>query len=249
MATCREGHVSLMGTGWWTQLTTDYSGSRQQGAVKKNHLLLYGELAFSLCELAIPPPSKWTDFACFFLHLEMSDQAVFSDLSLCQTNGEEAEGDAELRTCAHWALWSVWEEGNCATWSDGGCGGVLWSLAFLILQQDVKNGTANPGETSSEWICSCRINPGWSLWVLNPLLEFGAAEVEHWTLWSWLFALWVTSRFPPTRQWFFSPGGLLLHPALPCCSSAGRWGKSKAHMQLRGTAETFRDRMGFWHHW
>lgn len=69
--------------------------------MKKNHLLLYGEPTFSLCELAIPPLSKWTGFACFFLHLKMSEQSVFSDLSLCQANGEEAEGDTELRTCTH----------------------------------------------------------------------------------------------------------------------------------------------------
>lgn len=34
---------------------------------------------------------------------------------------------------------------------------------------------------------------------------------------------------------------LLLHPAIPCCSSAGRCGKSKARVQLTGTGETFRD--------
>lgn len=34
---------------------------------------------------------------------------------------------------------------------------------------------------------------------------------------------------------------LLLHPAIPCCSSAGRCGKSKARVQLTGSAETFGD--------
>lgn len=128
MATCREGHVSLTSTGWWTQLTTEYSGSRQQGAVKKNHLLVFGELAFSLPGLAIPLLSKGTGFACFLLHLEMSDQAVFSDLSLCQAKGEEAEEDIELRTCAHWASESIWKAGYRATQSDRSlevCCGVL----------------------------------------------------------------------------------------------------------------------------
>lgn len=146
MATCREGHVSLTSTGWWTQLATDYSGSRQQGAVKKNHLLLYGELAFSLCELAIPPLSKWTRFACFFLHLETSDQAVFSDLSPCQANGEEAEGDIELRPRTHWALEPVWKAGYHATQSDGG----IWRRATESYLPNsaaaYKNGTVRLGK-------------------------------------------------------------------------------------------------------
>lgn len=56
---------------------------------------------FLSCELAIPPLFKCTGFACFFLHLETSVQAVFSDCSLCQANGEQAEGGIELRTCTH----------------------------------------------------------------------------------------------------------------------------------------------------
>ena len=56
---------------------------------------------FSLYKLNIPPLSKWTGFAHFFFRLEMVDQAVFSDLSLCQANGGEEEGNIVLRTCTH----------------------------------------------------------------------------------------------------------------------------------------------------
>lgn len=152
MATCREGHVSLTNMGWWTQLATDYSGSRQQGAVKKNHLLLYGELAFSLCELAIPPLSKWTRFACFFLHLETSDQAVFSDLSPCQANGEEAEWGMELRTRTHWALESVWEAGYHAPQRDR----EIWRCAMESYLPNsaaaYKNGTVRLGKKTLFWM-------------------------------------------------------------------------------------------------
>lgn len=42
----------------------------------------------------------------------MVDQAVFSDLSLCQANGGEGERNIVLRTCTHRALEPTWEVGG-----------------------------------------------------------------------------------------------------------------------------------------